>query len=72
MVQLLHFMDLFWQNVERLNLRSCFTPWLLQIRLALCFSLTDTVLGLLSSSMMVGGTTTSRWPVIDIIGSVFT
>ena len=42
------------------------------MRLALCFSLTETVLGLLSSSMMVGGTTTSRWPVIDIIGSVFT
>ena len=26
------------------------------MRLALCFSLMDTVLGLLSSSMMVGGT----------------
>ena len=42
------------------------------MRLALCFSLTDTVLGLLSSSMMVGGTTTSKCPVIEIMGSVFT
>ena len=42
------------------------------MRLALCFSLTDTVLGLLSSSMMVGGTTTSQCPVIEIMGSVFT
>ena len=58
--------------MKKLDLGSIYTPWLLQMRLALCFSLTETVLGLLSSSMMVGGTTTSRWPVIDIIGSVFT
>ena len=58
---------LFWWETGRLQ-----TPWLLQMRLALCFSLTDTVLGLLSSSMMVGGTTTSKCPVIEIMGSVFT
>ena len=73
---------------------SCYfvpTPVALQMRLALCFSRIDTVLGLLSSSIIVGGTeiiwkhfiwlmnivwkylpTTSRWPVIEIIGSVFT
>ena len=36
------------------------TPELLQIRLALCFSRIETVLGLLSSSMIVGGTENVR------------